>query len=151
MSAIEFKTKILSTCNTHIQEQINFLENLIKETQDIANTESKSSMGDKYETTRAMLHLENEKQTSQLSEVLKAKETLSHITPTEQHTIQIGSYIETSEFNYFIAVSIGKISIDQKNIFIMSSHAPLAKTLLGNKVGDVITFNGKKISIKTVL
>lgn len=150
MTIPEFKTAILKVCDTHLVEQISFLETLMKETQDTANADSKSSMGDKYETTRAMMHLEREKQASQLSEVLKSREILHQIVPLEHQKISLGSYIETNDFNYFIAVSLGKICFQQTDIIVMSAQAPLAKLFLGKKRGEEIIFNGKKFKINVV-
>jgi len=54
------KEELFKVCQAHIDERIFHLQETMKSTQDAVKDESKSSVGDKYETTRAMLHLETE-------------------------------------------------------------------------------------------
>ena len=70
---LERKEKLHDACVAYVDERISFLNETIKETQNSANNESKSSMGDKYETTRSMMHLENEQMSIQLKEALNLK------------------------------------------------------------------------------
>lgn len=82
----------------------------IEHAQLAANEETKSSAGDKYETGRAMMQLEIEKQSVQLAEAMKLKHVLSQINPEKTtETIQSGSLVFTDQGNFYISISAGKL------------------------------------------
>lgn len=110
--------------------------------------ETKSTAGDKHETSRAMAQLEQEKIGGQIAEISKLKEVLFRINPTDTHsTIQLGSLIETSAGIFYISVGIGAFSIQGKNLFCITPMAPLCQKLLGKSVNDSIEWQGKQITI----
>ena len=115
------------------------------------NSENKSSAGDKHETTRAMMQLEQEKTGNQLKESEEQLKEFERIdfTKTPQ-TITQSSLVETNKGLFFIAASIGKIIVDNQTVFVISSKSPLAMALSGRKEKDVIVFNGVDYSIGNV-
>jgi len=124
-----------------IQTQIKSLETALR-------SETKSSAGDKHETGRAMVQLEREKLGTQLANVEQMQRTLQKIrTDTVAPIVITGSLVCTSAANYYIGISVGMFSCSQKKIYCISSAAPIAKVLLGKKIGDVITFNNTKFEI----
>ena len=127
---------------------------MIDEAQVSANQETKSSMGDKYETTRSMLQLDTEMNTKQLVEAIKLKTDLhkieSHLQQVHQ-TSQIGSLIFTNQANYFIAIGAGKITLNDMDFYAISPTAPICKHLLGLRTGDTFTFNKQNIAIQQVV
>ena len=62
------KQELYKLCQTYIQQRILTAKQAIEAAQQAANNETKSSSGDKYETGRAMMQLEIEKDSAQLSE-----------------------------------------------------------------------------------
>lgn len=105
--------------------------------------DSKSTAGDKHETGRAMIHLEQEKLSKQLTQVKLLNETFSQIKPDQKHTkTQFGSLISTNKGIFFFSVGLGKIKLDQKEVFCLTVTTPLGAVLIGKKVGDKISFNG---------
>lgn len=62
------KLEILETVRDKVLEKIEYLDRLISETRASSN-DTKSSMGDKYETGREMLQQEINKLQTQLNEV----------------------------------------------------------------------------------
>ena len=76
----------------------------MRNAQEAANEESKSSAGDKYETGRAMMQIERDNAAAQLDEALKLKKTLSLISASENHhVISLGSIVITKTFKAFIS------------------------------------------------
>lgn len=119
--------------------------------QEAANAESKSSAGDKYETTRAMMQIERGMSAGRLAEALKLKSELDQINATKIHAVvQPGSLTITSQGNFFIAISAGKLIIDQTEYFVVSPASPIGTKLRHAKVGDVLTFNGKELLVKEI-
>lgn len=127
------------------------LNKAISAAQSAANNEAKSSMGDKYETSRAMAHLEKEKYQIQMTEVLKLKKVLSLIERTSpSQTVQLGSLVVTEQTSFYISVPLGKVQIEDNDYFTISAGSPIGSKLLDKKAGDTFEFNGRSISIKSI-
>lgn len=132
-----------------LQKKVDYLNGLIHDLRE-SNTETKSSMGDKYETSREMMQQEITRIQNQLNEVLIQQEVFHKIMVQPTAVIGNGSYIETTMGNFCIACSLGEITFNAKKIFVLSSQTPLAKILWGKKVGDSFEMNGKNHQIKLV-
>lgn len=143
------KQELKNAIEQVIADKINYLEHLIDDLR-ASNTETKSSMGDKYETSREMLQQEITRIQNQLNEVLMQQESFLKIGVKESQIIVDGSYIETSLGNFVIACSLGEIKFENQKIFVLSKQTPLGQLLLGKKIGDVIEMNGKSIIINGV-
>ncbi len=106
--------------------------------------DSKSTAGDKHETGRAMVHLEQEKLSSQLVQVKSLKEALAQINIEEKHTkIQFGSLVTTNKGIFFFSIGLGKIKVNGEDVFCLTVTTPLGKVLFGKKVGERVMFNGE--------
>ena len=143
------KQELKNAIEQVIADKIKYLEHLIDDLR-ASNTETKSSMGDKYETSREMMQQEITRIQNQLSEVLMQQESFFKIGVKESQIIVDGSYIETSMGNFVIACSLGEIKFENQKIFVLSKQTPLGQLLLGKKIGDVIEMNGKSIIINGV-
>ena len=116
------------------------------------SSETKSSAGDKHETGRAMLQLEMEKAGQQLAAVQQMQQTLAKInTLSSSANIALGSVIKTSSACYFLSISAGKLKDKETVYFAISSSSPIGKLLVGKKAEDTFTWNGKEITIDSVL
>jgi len=143
------KSEILDILHAKLSEKIENLERLIAETR-AANNETKSSMGDKYETSREMVQQEINNLQIQLNENLKARNSLQLINVNPHQIVGLGSLVETDKGFFYIAVSLGEISLQKQKIFLISPESPLAKALTGNKTGDTISLNGNTQTIKNI-
>lgn len=132
-----------------IDQKINYLNGLIDDLR-TSNNDTKSSMGDKYETSREMMQQEITRIQNQLNEVLIQQEIFSKIKIVENKTIGLGSYIETSMGNFCMACSFGEVIFENKKIFVLSTQTPLAKILAGKAIDDTFEMNGKLFKINTV-
>ncbi len=145
---IAFKDALKQSCKTLIEARIQAAVQLMNAAQEAANSEGKSSAGDKYETARAMGHLEKDLHARQLAENRKELASLNAIqTHFLADAIGPGTYFETSKASFFIAAGLGKQSIGEKWIYFLSPQAPLAKMLENKKSGDAFTFQGQQTSI----
>ena len=151
MKDIGFKTALLNHCKEIVDEKYRNLLALDKAVQSSANNETKSSAGDKYETGRAMMHLEKERLASQMNELAKFKKPLEMINPEKvSGIVELGSLVITGDRNYFIAVSLGEVSLDDQTFFCISPVTPIGKLMLGKRAGESFTFAGKSVGIKEV-
>lgn len=137
---------------------LEYIENCIKNAQlaltdalQSGNTEGKSSAGDKHETTRALLQIEQEKHTKQLQEMVALKEKLMRIDPLIcSEIISTGSVVVTSAGNFYIAIAAGKLLLDDVSYFAISPNSPIAIKLIGLKEKGVTWFNGITYVIESV-
>ena len=143
------KAELLELVKQKISEKIQKLEQLIAETR-ASNNDTKSSMGDKYETSREMLQQEINNLQLQLNEQLKSQQILKNIQPIAHKIVSLGSLVETDKGKFFIAVSIGELSFNQEKIFIISAESPLAKAMNGKKQGEFFSLNNLSQAIKYI-
>ena len=145
---MDVKIELLKQCTEFVNKRLQTVEEIIKSNQKALNSETKSSAGDKHEIGRAMLQLEMEKAGQQVAGIIIMKTILSKIDKVKTtKKAQLGSVIYTTSANYFLSISAGKLVIDDVIFFAISVSSPIGKKLLGKKVNDDFTLNGKKITI----
>ena len=143
------KSELLEIIHQKISEKIQKLEQLIAETR-ASNNDTKSSMGDKYETSREMLQQEINHLQIQLNEHLKSQQILKNINPNPHKIVTLGSLVETEKGMFFIAISLGELSFNQEKIFVISAESPLAKAMNGKKTGESFVVNNLSQIIKNI-
>jgi hypothetical protein len=145
---VAYKNMLKQFCNNIINQRIEISKAAIENAQQSANSEEKSSAGDKYETSRAMSHLERDMHTKQLAENVKELSALHAInTNTIYDSATNGAFVKCAEIYFFIAIGIGKQIIDGEKILFLSLKAPLAKLMEHKKAGDKFLFLDKEIFI----
>lgn len=145
----QMKSELLEIIHQKISEKIQKLEQLIAETR-ASNNDTKSSMGDKYETSREMLQQEINNLQIQLNEHLKSQQILKNINPNPHKIVTLGSLVETEKGMFFIAISLGELSFNQEKIFVISAESPLAKAMNGKKTGESFVVNNLSQIIKKI-
>lgn len=150
--APSIKTALHQHCLLLAEDRITSLQHILKEAQQAANNETKSSAGDKHETGRAMAQLETEKLTAQLSEALNIKENLAQINLNlTNNTVVLGSVVYTNKGNFYMAASIGKVTIENEVFFAISPASPIGKLLLTKKEKESFSLNGNAYTILAVV
>ena len=151
-ASLAIKMKLFIYCEEQLNENISILRAALEDTRESATSETKGSAGDKHETGRAMMHLENEMNAKQLAERLKLVEVLQAIDPNEKHNkVKLGSLVITSNGNYFVSIAIGKAEIEGSVYLLISPAAPIGALLMNKKEGDVFDFNGSSIKIESLV
>jgi hypothetical protein len=123
----------------------------VQHAQASANEEEKSSAGDKYETSRAMSHLEKDMYAKQLEENRKDLAMLMSVDVERIYDEALpGCIVQTDSILFFMATGLGKLDFENQMIYLLSPNAPVAKLLLHKRKGDSVIFNNKQIEIKSV-
>ena len=139
---MSLKKKLIAYCKDWVTERISVAQVAMDHAQAAANEEGKSSAGDKYETGRAMMQIERDKAAHQLAEALKLKQLVDGLlefgNPDE---VRVGTIVQTTHYHFFVAISVGKISLDGIDYLLISPQSPIGKLLLSKKPGDSIIFN----------
>ncbi len=146
------KEKILIKLHEHIDKQIANARQAMDAAQEAAMGEGKSSAGDKFETGRAMAHRDRDMYAKQLAMALNEKEVLYKINSEVEHVfISLGSFVHTTAGIFFIAISMGKIVVDDMAIYAVSQHAPICVDMIGKKVGESFITQNKKHTILSII
>ena len=123
------------------EERKNIIESILEE--------EKNSAGDKYETSRENMTQDLnslEKQIKQSKLDLDELYRLQSIKDTPP-TVQEGALVQLGSDWFLLAVSVGQVKVDDKQVFLLSKNSPLGELLLGKKKNEAIQFRGKPQTI----
>ena len=148
---IEIKRELYRKCTEYIDQRIESIQKKLADVAESRSNETKSSAGDKHETGRTMMQLEEQKATVQLYAALEVKQTLNQLNVEMANSIiGLGSLVSCDSGNYFIAISAGKLKIEGKRYYGISMQSPIGLKLAGKIVGDEVDFNSKVMKILEV-
>jgi len=137
------KARLWNFCIRLAKMKVLALEEEIQSTQESTTSEGKSTAGDKHETGRAMMHLEQEKLQKQLAEAQVLVVEMERIDPAVRHIrVGLGSLITTDKGMFFIATGLGKVEFEGTVYFVVSAKAPIAAQFIGKVAGDKVWMNG---------
>ncbi len=146
-----FKANLKHIGESIIKERILATKLAIDHAQEAANSEEKSSVGDKYETGRAMGHLQKDMFTRQQLENKKELDQLQKVNVNIIYTsVQPGAFVKCADHAFFLVAGLGKQLLEGQQIFFLSPGAPLARLLLHKKKGDKFLFNKQEMEILDV-
>ncbi len=146
------KDQLLQKCTEFVSQKINTIEESIFELRLSANNETKSSVGDKYETGRAMIQLEIEKNAAQLKVwQTQLAELKPMSTEKKSNKVEFTAIVKCTNANYFIAQACGKFIVDNESYFAVSVNSPIFKAMSGKIAGDHFDFNGQQAKILEIL
>ncbi len=138
-------------CWDYVGEKAQRLKNSNADLQESLDSETKNSTGDKHETGRAMVQLEQEKLAQQFTELERTKSILQRVDVRKRsETIGLGSLVRTNAADYFIAISAGAFKQEGKPIYCISQEAPIAQLLMGKKKDETFVFNGNSHTVLEV-
>lgn len=143
------KGEILNIIKGKLSERIQKFENLIAETR-AANNETKSSMGDKYETSREMVQQEINNLQRQLNETLNQQALIKKISSEESFKVQNGALVKTEKGLFFVSVSVGEIMSENQKIMTVSTESPLVKAMFGKKIAEKFEINNIHQTIENI-
>ena len=113
--------------------------------------DTKSSMGDKYETAREMAQQEIEKTSRQMAMLQQWQGVFAQTQPNLTLTVVgIGALIETNKGIFYMAAPMGKIVIENTEIMVISPQSPAGKVMLGRKTEESFILNGTAFRIESV-
>ncbi|QMV67583.1 3-oxoacyl-ACP synthase [Sphingobacterium paramultivorum] len=140
----DIKGEILDIALKRTQERITMIESALETARDSSNDDTKSSAGDKYETSREMIQQDINRYQKQLLEANKDLQQLISIESLQNDVMDVarlGTLVQTNVGLYLIATSIGAVKIGANNIFVISPASPIGQLLIEKKIGDSFVFN----------
>jgi transcription elongation GreA/GreB family factor len=147
------KTEIYEEVVKVIQERGAEMQVAWNELMESNKQEGKSSAGDKHETAAAQVHLELEKMGKQMQEHNRKVEEVERFHPSKISStseVRAGSLVETNTGWFYVITSLGKLTTQAGDCFVISAASPIGQALLGKKVGEAFRWNlqeGKILSV----
>ena len=115
------------------------------------SNDAKSSAGDKHEVGVAMVQLEQEKLGKQVQIIEEQLTLLSRMDSTKNHLkISLGSLVHCEQQWYYFSIGHGLLRVGDQSVFCLNPQAPLGKEMLGKALGDVVSFQGRKMVIQAI-
>lgn len=147
----QLKEQLYIQCIEYLRRMEADIRLAISEAQEAANSDTKSSAGDKFETGRESMQQEIDLNLTRLHELNKQKIALENIIPAQKGpVIMPGSLVRTNNGNYYIAISARQLKADGVTYFAISLSSPIGEKMAGRKAGDSFEMNGKKYIIESV-
>lgn len=144
------KQKIVEKYKQGLNDHLALLQKKLQDLIESTKNETKSSAGDKYETSRAMLQIEQDNVRKQQKQALEKKASFEKIdfdlTPAR---VSIGSLVKTDKNYFFITVALGKTEVNGSTVIAISPQSPLGSKLLGLKSEETVNMNGTVYTIKS--
>lgn len=145
------KKALLDKCLEIVQEKITLIQKNINLAQEASQDDTKSSAGDKYETTRAMMQIEIDNYKKRLLETQVLEDTLLAIDASiSPKKVTLGALIITNQGVFLMSVGLGQVRFEDKVYFVISPDSPIGKLLMDKKTGDSFLFNQKTYEILTI-
>lgn len=142
------KEMILAQVKEHVNRRIQDAEIAMEAAQNSANEDTKSSAGDKFETSRAMAMIDRNLYARQKHEAELDMNVLHTIlTDNVAETVSLGSLVKTNIGMFYISISLGMMEIEGQKVMVTAIQSPIGEAIKGLKKGDSVPFRGQKISI----
>ncbi|TKC62527.1 3-oxoacyl-ACP synthase [Pedobacter hiemivivus] len=145
------KENLYQLCLKFIEQRIETAETALKQAREASNDDTKSSAGDKYETSREMMQQDidrNKRLLIDAEDNRKVLESIGHTSVTD--SIRGGSLVYTNQGIFYISISAGQLLSEGKTVFAISAASPIGKLMLGKKKKDSFDFNGKTYLIEDI-
>ena len=146
------KSQFISFLNEKIEYKTRKANEYMESIQESIRSETKSTAGDKHDTTRELMQQERNKAAQNISHHLLAQKTIIELRNTKRsERITFGSLIETNRSWIYIGLSMGKVSYDGIDVLCVSPVSPLARAFEHKTKNETINFKGVEYSILKVL
>src|SRR4051812_27814823 len=123
---VNFKANLLHKCREILNAKAAALRDSLTQVTGSMESESKSSMGDKHETSRARMQADETTLRRQLSDVEDQLSELERINISQLESAAFrGSVVETNRGLFFIAVAIGKVFVEDREVMVISPNSPI--------------------------
>ena len=149
MQLLELKQRAHQQCLHWVKAKITDLEHIIGQMDQSGEVDTKSSMGDKYETSQAMMHLEKEKYQSQMAPVLSLQKVLYQINPqTSSQVIALGTFLDTDQGYIYLSIPAGVLTLEDMEFTAISPTSPLGQAFKEAELDQPFNFRGRSYRLQ---
>ena len=145
------KSSLLSACQHYVNERITNAKQAISSAHEAAANDTKSSAGDKFETTREIMQQEIARHQQLLTNAERMSRTLYSLDMRKSSDVaKPGSLVETDHGVFFLSISAGRLEIAENTYWAVSAASPIGSRLIGLRAGDRFSFNQTVYTIKYI-
>lgn len=138
-------------CLASVQQKLDQSTRYLNDLKESSATETKSSAGDKFETSREMMQQEIDKAELHFSKLSQQLLQLKSMTPEERPgAIDNGSFVITNRGSFYISAALGKIKFENEFFFAISIESPMARALRDKLKGDKVFVSGRDVIVEDV-
>ena len=141
------KKKLLAQATEDVQAKLDMLVAEMDHLGKVIEEDTKSSAGDKYETSREMANSEREKLYLQIEESRKSLALLNTLSLDKPKVIGLGSLVKTNREWIYIAISLGQVKLGEDKVLVISPVTPLGQEFINKGKGETVSFNRKLYKI----
>ena len=127
------KLGVITELDKQLQTKLSYLTTNLHQVIESRNSDTKSSAGDKFETSREMAQIEIHKIETEISK------TQQFIFDLSSKVIQ---FIITDKGAFLISIPFGKLIVNNTAVYCISNTAPITSPLINTKVSYNFDYRG---------
>jgi len=144
---LEFKKQLYNRCMEILEESAETARRQMNEVQEDANEAEQEH--DVFDGSRSELLRKRDIYAEQLQKAVDEIQILKKVTfDSVSEQVEFGAVVITNKQKMFIALGLGKVTMDGETYFVISKDVPIYKAMEGLKKGDKFEFNNMKFTIK---
>ncbi len=141
MELLKIKKELIEFSKQFVLKKLEELENTNQSLKDSAGTDTKSTAGDKHETFKALMHLEQEKIQKQTQDMMKQLKIVQQFEPEIHTKIKNTTVLECKNKTFFIGLPIGNIPINNQSYFSVSINSPIIQEFIKTNSNKIVFNN----------
>ena len=135
------KSAVIVELSKQLSIKLNYLNTTLQQTIESRNSDTKSSAGDKFETSREMAQIEISKIEK---EIIKTQQLITDLTSKSSQLII------TDKGAFLISIPFGKLVVTSTEVYCISNSAPITKQLLNTEVSANFEYRGVAYNILNI-
>ena len=135
------KSEVIAELDRQLLRKLSYLNTSLKQAIDSRNSDTKSSAGDKFETSREMAQIEIQKIETEISK------TQQFFTDLASKASQL---IITDKGAFLISIPFGKVMVNTTEVFCISNSAPITKQLVNTEISANFEYRGVTYNILVI-
>ena len=132
------KSAVIAELDRQLLRKLSYLNTSLNQAIDSRNSDTKSSAGDKFETSREMAQIEIQKIETEISK------TQQFFTDLASKASQL---IITDKGAFLISIPFGKVMVNTTEVFCISNSAPITKQLVNTEISANFEYRGVTYNI----
>jgi len=132
------KSAVIAELDKQLHTKLTYLKTTLQQAIDSRNSDTKSSAGDKFETSREMAQIEIHKLET---EILKTQQFIADLLS------KAAQFIITDKGTFLVAIPFGKLMLNDTAIFCISNSAPITQPLINTAISARFNYGGVEYKI----
>jgi len=132
------KSVVIAELDKQLLTKLSYLTTNLEQAIVSRNSDTKSSAGDKFETSREMAQIEIHKIEN---EILKTQQFITDLAS------KASQLIITDKGAFLISIPFGKVMVNTTEVFCISNSAPITKQLVNTEISANFEYRGVTYNI----